>query len=437
MEIKKIETNYKKKIFLKEAKINPKTYKEKLERDIINVYPNIKFQKIIGFGGAITQSSGVSYQKLSNEKKEQFIKEYFLDANYSLCRIPIGSCDFSPKSYSYSNKEDLSDFSMENDCEHIVPLIQDALKINPNIRFLASPWSPPKFMKTNKMLILGGRLSKKYYKTYAEYLAKYIEEYKNIGINIEFITIQNETNAIQLWESCLFNEDEETEFIENYLCPIFQEKNIKTKILAYDHNKEKLLKRAENTYNKSSNIDGIAFHWYTGDHFENIELCKMLYKDKLLIHTEGCVGFSNHNINDEIGNAELYAHDIIGDLNHGCNGYIDWNILLDYNGGPNHKRNYCDSPIMLNKEQNDYEKKLAFYYISHFSKTIKPKAQRIANSKYTNNIEVSSFVNEDGSKTITMLNKSNHNIKYNLCIDDFYIQDEIEAHTILSYIINL
>ena len=438
MNIQKIETNYKRNLFLNTKEIKPQKYNEKIENQVINIYTDIQYQKFVGFGGAITGAAGESYSKLSKEKQISFISDYFKTCNYYLCRIPIGSSDFSSETYSYSYKKDLSDFNIEKDKQYIIPLLKDILKVNPNLQLLASPWSPPKFMKTNKMLTLGGKLKKEYYLTYARYLVKYINAYKEIGINIDFITIQNEPNATQIWESCIFSTQEELDFLKNYLYPTFKDNNINTKILIYDHNKEKLYTRAKEIFKNCNYADGIAYHWYTGDHFENISLLREFFPDKLLIHTEGCVGYSKFNPDEEVKNAEIYAHDIIGDLNNGCNGYIDWNILLDYNGGPNHKKNYCNSPIMLNYEENDYYKNLCYYYIAQFGTVIKPYAKRLAFSRYTENIEVTAFENHDKSLGIVLLNKSNKNYEYNLCIDqDICIHDNLDSHAIVSFKINV
>lgn len=431
----KFETNFKRNLYLDTREVKPKPYKESLENKVINIYPEIVYQNFLGFGGAITSAAGVAYKKLPKEKQKTFIEDYFKICNYSICRLPIGSSDFSSESYSYSNKKDLSDFSIEEDKEYIIPLIKDILKYNPNIKFLASPWSPPKFMKTNKMLVLGGKLQKKYYLTYAMYLLKYIKEYEKLGINIDYITIQNEPNAVQVWESCLFSAEEELDFLKNYLYPVFEKYQVKTKILVYDHNKEKLYSRARDIFNNSSEAQGIAYHWYTGDHFENLDICSKVFKDKLLIHTEGCVGYSKFNPDDEVKNAEIYAHDIIGDLNHGCNGYIDWNVLLENNGGPNHKKNYCNSPIMLNKDSSDYYKNLCYYYIAGFGKVIKPGATRIGFSKYIDKIEITAFKNKDGSIGIVLLNRTDKNYEYNLCIENMLVHDNLDSHAIVSYLI--
>lgn len=440
MEIKKIETNYKRNMFFHETKVKSKAYQEKLENQIINIYPEITYQTILGFGGAFSEATGVSIKKLPSEKQEKVIKEYFSKdgLNYSVGRLPIGSSDFSLNSYSYSNKPDLSDFSIEKDKDYIIQIVQSAQKLNSNIQFLASPWSPPKFMKSNKMLVLGGKLLEKYNQTFANYLVKYINFYKNEGININYITVQNEPNALQIWESCLYSAKEEANFAINYLFPTFKTNNINTKILIWDHNKEKLFTRAMQELNNNQALEaisGIAFHWYTGDHFENISLTHDAFPGKLLIHTEGCTGYSKFNPNDEVKNAEIYGHDILGDLNSGINAYIDWNMVLDNKGGPNHKLNYCNSPIMINKENNDYIKNLTFYYIGHFSKYIYPGAKRIAFSKFTNNIEVTAFKNPDTSIAIVLLNRNDFNVEYNLCINDIVMHDNLDSHAIVSYLL--
>ena len=153
MEIKKIETCKNKNMYFNETKIKPKRYCKLIETKVVNIYPDITYQSIVGFGGAITEATAYNYSLLPDEKKKEFMNDYFDKINYSLCRLTIGSCDFALKSYSYSYKKDLSDFSIEHDKKYVIPFIKDALMVNPNLKFIASPWSPPKFMKNTKMLI--------------------------------------------------------------------------------------------------------------------------------------------------------------------------------------------------------------------------------------------------------------------------------------------
>lgn len=434
MNVTKIETNQNKNLYFNHSNIQATQYSSKLEYEIVNIYPEMTYQEIIGFGGAITESTAYAYSLLPDDKKQEFIKDVFSESNYNLCRLSIGSCDFSLSSYSYAKKHNLSDFNIERDQKYVIPFIKDALKVNPNIHFLASPWSPPGFMKNTKLLIWGGKLSNKYKQTYADYLVKYIKSYKDMGINIDYITIQNEPNARQTWESCLYTPEEEMDFLVNYLYPTFQWNEITTKILIYDHNKDKLFARACQEFSNSEALkaaSGIAFHWYTGNHFENVALCREKFPDKLLIHTEGCCGY---NLNNSCHNE--YARDIIGDMNSGTNGYIDWNILLDYNGGPNHKRNFCNSPIMLNSDNSDYRKTLAYYYIGHFSKVILPGAVRIAHSKYSSDIQITAFKNPNGSIAVVMLNSAGYDINFNLCMGDITFKDTLCQQSIVSYIIS-
>lgn len=413
------------------------------ESELIILYPEIKYQKIIGFGGAFTESSGYCFSKLSNEIKKQFLTDYFSHdgINYSLCRTHIGSCDFCLDTYSYSNNETLSDFSIERDKKYLIPLIKRAMELKPDIKLVATPWSPPAFMKDNNRLKQGGKLQEKYKNVWAKYLVKYFQEYHKQGINIDYMTVQNEPNASQPWESCQYTSKEELDLIKNYLYPTFKSNNIPIKLLIWDHNKERLIYRSMDILGDSRVRDmvaGVGYHYYSGDHFENIKTFSELYDDKLVIHTEGCTGYEKSWFRKKkrrIPNAEIYAHDIMGDLNSGANGYIDWNILLDYYGGPTHVNNSCNAPIMLNKKSNNYTKTLSYYYIGHFSKFIKPGAKRIAFSKYTDELEVTSFCNTDNSIVTVVLNRSEHRKEFRLCINKKVHTDTIDRHSIKTYII--
>lgn len=439
MKIYKYETNIKKNLFLSKTLRRDERLPERFENELINIYPEITYQKFLGFGGAITEASGYCYSKLLEDKKSSFIDAYYSNdgLNYSLARLPIGSCDFALEPYSYSYKKDLSDFSIEKDKNYILPLIKAAESKN-HLTYVASPWSPPKFMKNTKTLFLGGKLRTKYKPTMANYFVKYINCYKNEGIKISYVTIQNEPNAIQPWESCLYDAYEEADFAVNYLYPAFKQNNIDTKILVWDHNKESLFKRAKEEFSVNGameKISGLAYHYYSKDHFENIKLVREFFPEKLLLHTEGCTGYSNIYDEDEYKNGEIYAHDIIGDLNAGSNGYIDWNILLDSHGGPNHKKNYCKSPIMLTSDEKDFVKTSSYYYIGHFSKFIKPNAKKIAFSSFSEDLEITAFKNQDNTIALIILNRKWFDINYNISINDRLIKDTINANSILTYLI--
>ena len=440
MKIERYETNFKKQLYFNQTELKAKHFPKRFESQLINLYPEITYQSMLGFGGAITESAGYAFSKLPSDKQDSLLNEYFSKdgINYSLARLPIGSCDFSIKSYSYTSKRNLSDFSIEKDKQFIIPFLKKALEKNPNIECLASPWSPPWFMKNTFILILGGKLRSKYKQAWADYFVKYINAYKNEGISIKYLTVQNEPNAIQNWESCLYDAKHEADFAINYLFPTLKKNNIDAKILIWDHNKDRVVKRANEEFSIEGSDDaiaGMAFHYYSGDHFQNLKLFKDMYPNKLLIHTEMCTGYSGFKQCDEIPNAELYAHEIIGDLNSGTNGFIDWNIMLDHEGGPNHKKNFCNSPVMLNDNSTDYVKNLSFSYIGHFSKYIQVGAKRIAYSSYTDKLEITSFKNPDNTITVVIMNKYDWNIDFNLWIKDKLIHDTVESHSIISLII--
>ena len=440
MKVIRYETNFNKKLYFNQTELTTKRFPKRFESQLINIYPEVTYQKILGFGGAITEAAGYAFSKLPQEKKEKLINDYFSKEgiNYSIARLSIGSCDFSIKSYSYASKRNLSDFSIEKDKQYITPFLKSAVEKNPNLSLLASPWSPPWFMKNTRLLIFGGKLRSLCRQAWANYFVKYIQAYKNEGFDIKYLTVQNEPNAIQKWESCLYDSKHEADFAINYLYPTLKNNNIDAKILIWDHNKDRVYSRAKEEFSiEGSNeaISGMAFHYYSGDHYENLKLFKDLYPDKILIHTECCTGYSGFKQCDEIPNAELYAHEIIGDLNSGTNAFIDWNIMLDHEGGPNHKKNFCNSPCMLNEDASDYIKNLTYYYIGHFSKYIQIGAERIAYSKYTDKLELTAFKNPDNSIVVVIMNKFDWNIDYNLWINDKLVHDTAESHSIATLII--
>lgn len=389
--------------------------KEESEMKLVKVYPSVSYQEILGMGGAFTEAAAYTYSQMSKEKKKELIFLYFGKGgnNYNFCRTHIQSCDFALGNYSYIiNETDwkLESFSIENDRKYLLPLIKAAQEEQKELRLLASPWSPPAFMKTNGEMNHGGKIKKEYRSMWADMIARYIDEYEKEGVKIDRLTVQNEPAAIQPWDSCIFSGTEEAEFAVKYLRPALEKAgHSHVKINIWDHNKEKLLDRAEESFAVSgadAAIDGIGFHWYTGDHFEALQEAAGRYPKKELIFTEGCVEYSRFASDNQVAHAEMYAHDIIGNFKAGMNGFIDWNLILDEKGGPNHVNNFCDAPIMCNTREDSIDVKLSYYYIGHFSKFIQPKAKRILASSYTKDLEVVAFMNPNGEKVLIILNTS-------------------------------
>ncbi|WP_256761665.1 glycoside hydrolase family 30 beta sandwich domain-containing protein [Cohnella sp. WQ 127256] len=393
-----------------------------VENQLINIYDDLTYQEIIGFGGAITESSAVTAAKLGQENRDKIIKAYF-DAEegigYTLCRTHINSCDFSVGNYAYVEEEDpsLSNFDISRDKQALIPYIKQAASTaGDNFLLYASPWSPPAWMKTNGEMNNGGKLKPEYQEVWARYYIKFIQAYAAEGLAIWGLTVQNEAKAVQIWDSCIYTAEEERDFVRDHLGPALESADLShVRLMVWDHNKERVYDRAKVAFtdvDASKYIWGIGFHWYSGDHFEALSAVHDRFPDKQLVFTEGC-----HEGGVQLGSwksGERYAHDIIGNLNNWMSGWTDWNIVLDEQGGPNHVGNYCDAPIIADTQSDTLTFQSSYYYIGHFSKYIRPGAVRIASSKYTDKLETIAFKNVDGTIVVVVLNRTDEDLPYTL-----------------------
>lgn len=384
----------------------------------------------LGMGGAITEASAYNYSLLSDEKKKEVIDAYYaLDGlNYDFGRISIASNDFSLAPYEYV-KDNIEEFSIEHDHKYIIPMLQDIYDVK-RIALIASPWSPPTYMKNNKSLLQGGSLKKKYYLEYANYLGKFLKEYKGMGFDIPYITMQNEPFAKQRWESCLFSLKEQKDFVYGYLYGVLDN----TKVLLWDHNRENLVKVVDKLYVNNNIIGGIGIHWYTGLFHDNIKKVRDKYPDLTLINTEMCCGFSKYNESDWVYDAELYLQDIIGSMNNGLNAYLDWNILLDYNGGPSHKDNFVKSVIILNKNKNDIIKTPIYYYLYHIAHFVNKGYKIIESNSFSKDVMVVGL-KRDNCLVVIVFNASGVNYEYSIDTGDKVLKDRINNHSIITYVI--
>ncbi len=412
------------------------------EMRLVKVYPGIRGQEFLGFGGAMTEASAYVWSRMSPEKQDRLMQLYFGEKGnrYEFARLHIQSCDFGLGNRAYvDDTENFMDtFSIEEDCRYQIPFIREALKRNPGLSFLASPWSPPAFMKSNHEMNHGGKLLEKYCDAWAEIMVRYLLAYREKGIDIQRITVQNEPAAVQTWDSCIYTAREEAEFAVKYLRKHLDAAGLDAvKILIWDHNKDLIIERCEESFSvegAKDAVDGIAFHWYSGDHFEALAHVREAYPDKELIFTEGCVEYSRYAGKDQISYAELYAHDIIGDLKAGMNGFLDWNLILDEKGGPNHVNNFCDAPVMCSVQEDEIEIKMSYYYLGHFSRFIRPGARRILVSSYSRNLECVGFENPDGTTAVVILNESDQDMKFEFLCRQSGTELTLEAHSIMTVV---
>ncbi len=404
----------------------------KLPSFLLTIDPSKTFQKIEGFGGALTEASAYVLGKIPAAARTKVLEAYFdteKGIGYTLARTHINSCDFSLGNWACAETEDetLSSFSMKKVDEYQTPLIQDALRISGGkMRLMLTPWSPPGWMKDNKEMNHGGKLLKKYYSLWARYFIRFMDELKKRNIGTWCVSVQNEPAAKQTWDSCLWTGAEEGEFAVGYLGPELKKAGYgSVPILVWDHNRDLLWDRMQESMavpGADEYIGGAAFHWYSGDQYENVARVAAAYPDKMLMFTEGCVEGGPRP--GAWFSGERYAHNIINDLNGGCKAWIDWNIALNMEGGPNHVGNFCDAPVLVDTVKGSVHFQSSFYYMGHFSRFIKPGALRIAlgmdswmvpasvDGRIGNNMEACAFKNPDGSIAIVLCNRTEADMIY-------------------------
>lgn len=369
------------------------------------VISNVEGQVIEGFGGAFTESSAAVYKKLSADQQDQFIEDYFSPngLGYTLGRTHINSCDFSIGSYSFDDHDGdvglaMFDTTLAHDEEELLPLIWAAQSmvrssgLGRELKMLASPWSPPAWMKDqswNSGKPVMDHSGKPCLKTgmeevWANYIAKWIQSYRAKGVNIWAMTVQNEPLNNASWEACLMSSKEEANFVANYLGPVLRELLPDVQIFIYDHNKDQVANYALDVLANSvagQYVAGVAYHWYAGDGWNELERLQGVLKQsnlKLLASEATWEAYRWHPgtvlSQGDWSFGEGYAHDIIGDLNRGAIGWLDWNLVLDEKGGPNHVNNVCDAAIQVDLTKKEVYKHPQYYYIGHFSKFIVPNS---------------------------------------------------------------
>lgn len=406
----------------------------------LTLNPSKTYQKFEGFGGALTESSGYVLSKLLVEVCQQAINAYYNAESgngYRLARVHMNSCDFSLENWACVPEKDetLESFSMEQTDKYITPLASEVQKAawasNSDVRFLLSPWSPPVWMKDNNDMNHGGHLLPQYWELWAQYFVKFIQKMAERGIKISFVTIQNEPAAVQTWDSCEYSATDEGKFAAQYLGPALEKAGLgDVKIYIWDHNRDLALERIEESLKvegASKYVAGLAFHWYSGDQYNNIKTIAEKYPQIDLMFTEGCVEGGPRDGAWFTG--ERYAHNIINDLKSGTTKWIDWNIVLDMQGGPNHVGNYCDAPILADEKTGTLHFQSSYYYIGHFSRFIKPGAVRVdaeitsmmtpatVSGHLTDEAETLAFKNPDGSIILVITNRTEADLVFTFKVE--------------------
>jgi glucosylceramidase len=446
------------------------------ENDLVNIelFPEKEYQTITGFGGSFTESSAYLLNKLSEENRNIILEAYFGEsgAKYSLTRTHISSCDFSLSNYTYAPIEgdlNLEHFSIDEDRDDLIPMIKDAMKISKDgFNIIASPWTAPPWMKDNKAYV-GGKLLPEYYDTFALFFDKYLDAYKAEGIDVWGLTPVNEPHGNgNNWESMHFSPEEETDFVQNHLGPKL-EANGKgdIKILGYDQNRAGLKEWVDVMYKdeaSSKYYSGTAIHWYesTYDYFpEDLQYAHKKSPEKYLIETEGCVDSEipkwqddkwywskeatdwgwdwapdeQKHLHPKYAPVNRYARDIIGCLNNWVDGWIDWNMVLDKQGGPNWFENWCVAPVIVDPENDEVYFTPIYYTLAHFSKYIRPGAKVIEVKNPDETLMITAAKNPDGTIAVVVFNEGETPKNLNLTLNGISAFIQISGQAIQTIII--
>lgn len=423
---------------------------------VVNVFEDVTYQSMIGFGGAFTESAAYNYAQMSEEQKDEFMKRLFdreEGIGYNFGRMHINSCDFALEIYSYVQDGDhtLETFDISREKKYVIPMVKDALKYCKEDLFLfASPWSPPAYMKTNENAVRGGSVKEEYLPVWALYYAKFIKEMAKEGIEISGITIQNEPRHGGPWESCCYTAEQERDFIEKYLAPTLDREGLEDiKIIVWDHNKERVYDRPKKLFESEAvkeRVWAIGHHWYSGDHFDAIRIAHEKF-GKPLISTEICGDIS--------GNAhilaERYAKELIGDANNFTAGFCDWNLMLSHKGGPYHNRNAesvsvpglvfedkssgCHAPILFDTEKKEPIYTPIYYYIGHLSKFVERGAVRLGTSSYHDSLRCTAFRNPNGEIVVVVLNWGKHELPMHLRLERGLCSCKVAPRSICTFVI--
>ena len=401
-------------------------------KDRVNIYP-VEKQEILGFGGAFTESSAYTYAQLDAAGKAAAMERLFGKSGlrYNFCRICIGSSDFSLDQYDYlaPGATNLESFSIERDRRYVIPMIHDAQAAakaaGEEIVFFASPWSPPAFMKDTGSRVKGGRLLPEYREMYAEYFVKFIKAYAAEGIPISAVTPQNETLAPSLWDSCLVSAEEEAALIRA-LSAAFAAHGLEVKILAWDHNKGRLYHRMEEIYREVPDlVAGAAFHWYSGQHFEELALMRERYPGKLLIASEFCNGLGRKIF-------DTYGAELMGNLTHGVQAECEWNLMLGAAGEPYHDRAFgCSAPI--HSDGKNLTLRRSYFEMYLFSHFVRRGARALATSSFCEGLNAAAFRNLDGRLVVVVRNATGKTISYNLSVFNRLYPVSVTPDTMVTY----
>nr|XP_027228108.1 putative glucosylceramidase 4 [Penaeus vannamei] len=395
---------------------------------VVHVDDRYEYQAIMGFGGAFTDAAGINIDSLPEVTQEVLLRSYFSPEGleYNLCRVPIGGSDFSTRPYSYDDVEgdvELSHFNLTlEDYRYKLPYIRRAKELSEKeFMLFGSPWSPPAWMKENGHFNGSGGLLKEMWQPWSNYFVKFVKQYEAEGAPLWGLTTQNEPltgfEEDYPWNTCAWTAEDQRDWIKQSLGPTLEEAGLRRlKLMVPDHSRNALPWYPATILEDPAAalyVDGIAIHWYRDDVIgaSVMDETQALFPDRFLLYTEACDGSyappGERVVLGDWSRAEHYAYNIIEDLNHWSTGWVDWNLALDTEGGPNWAFNFVDSPVIVDKEKGEFYKQPMFYALGHFSKVLVPGSRRVyaSVSSPSDTVSVTAFHNPaDNTSAVVILN---------------------------------
>lgn len=425
----------------------------KATTNIIKLQPDKTYQDIDGFGAAITGSTAYNLMKMTPEKRTRFLTETFsptLGYGMSYVRVCIGCSDFSLSDYTCCDTPGIENFALTSEeTDYVIPVLKEILAINPELKIIASPWTAPKWMKVKDLKDkepherwTSGHLNPEYYQDYATYFVKWIEAFKNNGIDIYSMTVQNEPLNRGNSASMFMGWDEQRDFIKTALGPAFEKADIDTRIYAFDHNYNYDNMADQKAYpakifedsEASKYIAGAAYHNYGGNKDE-LNAIHDKFPEKELVFTESTAGDWNDGSNLDKRLVNDMEEIALGTVNRWCRGAIIWNLMLDSNRGPN-RPGGCTTGFGAVDISEDYStiRRNSFYYImAHMSSAVKPGAKRIStNGEASNCVTHAAFVNPDGSKAFVACNSGSQGVNVTVVDGNQHFVLLLPANSIVS-----
>ncbi|XP_068024984.1 lysosomal acid glucosylceramidase [Melanerpes formicivorus] len=430
---------------------------------VLTVDTTQRYQKVKGFGGSVTDAAAINLLSLPEAAQDHLLRSYFSEEGleYNLVRLPMASCDFSLHAYTYDDVPydyELRHFRLrDEDTKLKIPLLHRALAMSKQpVSLVASPWTSPAWMKTSESYVgkgtLKGQAGDKYHKTWANYFVRFLDEYSKHNLTFWAVTAENEPTAGLINNypfQCLgFTAEQQRDFIARDLGPaLANSSHPHVQLIILDDNRLHLPHWAKvvlEDEEAARYVHGIGIHWYLdfiGPIQDTVVPTHELFPDYFILATEASIGAHFWERDVILGcweRGNQYSHSILMNLNNYVTGWIDWNLALDLEGGPNWVKNYVDSPVIVDSSEGIFYKQPMFYHMGHFSKFIPEGSQRVGlvaskESKQTE-LEYTAFLRPDGALVVVVLNRSPQDITFGLADRVGLIAAVAPASSIQTYL---